>query len=61
MRSARTFFQTYLSMLPLEMGIKEIDYKVIAITSLCNAGLSLITSIVSLPEYEIENNESEVL
>lgn len=61
MRAFRTFFTTYISMLPLEAGIEVIDYKLIAITSLCNAGLSLIGCIVSLPEYELDNNESEVL
>ncbi len=61
MRAFRTFFTTYISMLPLEAGIEGIDYKLIAITSLCNAGLSLIGCIISLPEYNLENNDINLL
>lgn len=55
-RASRTFFQTYIAMLPVEATIEAVDYKTIALVALSNMGLSLITSLVSLPEYKLEED-----
>lgn len=55
-RGSRTFFQTMIAMLPVESAIEQVDYKVIVLVALSNMGLSLINSVISLPEYKLEED-----
>lgn len=53
-RAIKTFCQTALALIPVDVMITQIDWKVVILTSLNAALISLLTSIAGLPEVENE-------
>lgn len=51
-RAIKTFCQCCVAMIPVDVMITEIDFKVVLLTSLNALLLSILTSIAGLPEVE---------
>lgn len=60
-RGIRSFWQSYVVLLPTEMMTQDINYKFIFVVSFAQMMLSISTSLISLPEYEQEKEEIEIL
>lgn len=56
-RAIRTFAQTMLAMLPIEYKTELIDLKIIFYTSIYAGFISILTSMVSLPEVNIDKDK----
>ncbi len=51
-RAAKTFCQCCVSLIPADIMITQIDYKLVLLTALNAALLSFLTSVAGLPEVE---------
>lgn len=51
-RALKTFCQCCLAMIPVDVMITQIDWKVVLLTALNAALISLLTSVAGLPEVE---------
>ena len=53
-RALKTFCQCCLAMIPVDVMITQIDWKVVLLTALNATLLSFLTSVAGLPEVESE-------
>lgn len=53
-RAIKTFCQCAIAMIPVDTMITQIDWKVVILTALNAALISLLTSVAGLPEVEEE-------
>lgn len=53
-RAIKTFCQTALALIPVDAMITQIDWKVVILTALNAALISLLTSVAGLPEVKEE-------
>ena len=53
-RALKTVCQTAVSMIPVSITISQVDWKVVAGTSLLAGVVSLLTSVAGLPELKEE-------
>lgn len=53
-RAIKTFCQCAIAMIPVDTMITQIDWKVVLLTALNAALISLLTSVAGLPEVEEE-------
>ncbi len=51
-RAIKTFCQCAIAMIPVDAMITQIDWKVVILTALNAALISLLTSVAGLPEVE---------
>lgn len=51
-RALKTFCQCCLAMIPVDVMITQIDWKVVLLTALNATLLSFLTSVAGLPEVE---------
>lgn len=56
-RAIKTFCQTALALLPTNAVVEQVNIKIVLLTSLYAAFLSLLTSVAGLPELKQENNK----
>lgn len=58
-RAARTFFQSFASLMTVGAVISEIDWAYVASASAVSAVYSLATSLAGLPEIKVEEGVEE--
>lgn len=51
-RAIKTFCQTALALIPVDVMITQVDWKIVLLTALNSALISLLTSVAGLPEVE---------
>lgn len=55
-RAVKTIAQTAVAMIPVGISINEVSWETVIGTSILAGILSLLTSIIGLPEVEEEHN-----
>ena len=53
-RGIKTFCQCCLALIPVDVMVTEVDWKIVLLTALNATLLSLLTSLAGLPEMEEE-------
>lgn len=51
-RAIKTFCQCCLAMIPVDVMITQVDWKIVLLTSLNATLLSILTSVAGLPEVD---------
>lgn len=51
-RAIKTFCQCCLALIPVDVMITQVDWKIVLLTSLNATLLSILTSVAGLPEVE---------
>lgn len=58
-RAAKTFCQTCVALIPVDIMITQIDFKVVLLTALNATLLSFLTSVAGLPEVDQEKKRGK--